>query len=79
MNKLMKQMEALILTLKIVLIISVSVLSYSSVAVPQPAVAYTSWINFNALMAAVAAVGNLRSAVAALGPNQCAFCQLEGH
>ena len=79
MNKLMKQMEALILALKIAFIISVLASSYSSVAVPQPAVAYTLWMNFGALVTAVVAAGNLRSAVVTLGPNQCVFCWLEGH
>ena len=79
MNKLMKQMKALILTLKIVFTVSVSALLYPSVAVPQPAIAYIPQMNFSALMTAAAVVGNLRSAVAALGPNQCAFYWLEGH
>ena len=79
MNKLAKQMETLTLALKIASTVSASAPPYPSVAVPQPAVAYTSQMNFGAPAAAVAAAGNLRSAVAALGPNQCAFCQLEGH
>ena len=78
-DKLIKQMKALTLTLKIAPTASVSASSYPSVAVPQPAVVYTPWMNFGALTAAAAAVGNLRSAVVALGLNQCAFCQLEGH
>ena len=75
----MKQMKTLILILKIVSAVSASVSLYSFVAVPQPAVVYTSQINFDVSAAAVAAVGNLRSAVTALGSNQYAFCQLEGH
>ena len=79
MDKLVKQMEALTLALKIALTASASAPSYPPVAVPQPAIAYTSQTNFSASVAAAAAAGNLRSAVAALGPNQCAFCWLEGH
>ena len=78
-DKLTKQMKALTLTLKITLTVSVSASSYSSVAVPQPAVVYTLWTNFSASAITAAAAGNLRSAAAALGPNQCAFCWLEGH
>ena len=78
-NKLTKQMKALTLTLKIALTVSASASSYPPVTVPQPAIAYTPQMNFSAPATAAAAVGNLRSAVAALGPNQCAFCQLEGH
>ena len=78
-DKLMKQMKVLILALKITLMISASAPSYSSVAVSQSAVAYTSQMNFSALAAAVAAVGNFRSAVTVLGSNQCAFCWLEGY
>ena len=69
MNKLMKQMKVLTLILKIVFTVSVSVLLYFSVAVPQPAVAYISQTNFSALAAAVMAVGNLRFTVAALDSN----------
>ena len=72
-------MEALTLALKIAFTVSALILSYSFVAVPQPAIAYISQTNFSASAAAVVAAGNLRSAVAALGPNQCAFCQLEGY
>ena len=72
-------MEVLTLTLKIALTALASVSLYLSIAVPQPAVVYTSQMNFDAPAAAVAAVGNLRFAVTALGPNQYAFCQLEGH
>ena len=79
MNKLIKQMEALILALKIAPTASAPAPPYLSVTVPQPAIAYTPQTNFGALAAAAAAAGNLRSAAAALGPNQCAFCQLEGH
>ena len=79
MNKLAKQMKILTLTLKIVFTVSTSALLYSFVAVPQPAVVYTPQINFSAPVAAAAAAGNLRFTVAALGPNQCAFCQLEGY
>ena len=79
MNKLTKQMKTLTLILKIASAASASASSYPSVAVHQPAVAYTSQINFSVPAAAAAAVGNLRSAVTALSPNQCAFCQLEGH
>ena len=78
-NKLMKQIKALTLTLKIASAVSASTSLYLFVAVHQPAVVYTSQTNFDALAAAAAAAGNLRSAVAALNPNQCAFCQLEGH
>ena len=79
-DKLIKQMEALTLALKIALTVSASALLYPSVTVPQPAVAYTLQMNFNALVtAAAAAAENLRSAVTALGLNQCAFCWLEGH
>ena len=78
-NKLIKQMKTLILTLKIIFTVSASASLYLSVTVPQPAVVYTSQMNFSVSAAAAAAVRNLRSAVVALGPNQCAFCQLEGH
>ena len=78
-NKLMKQMKVLTLTLKIVSTVSASASLYPSVAMPQPAVAYSSQTNFNALVAAVAAAGNLRSAAVILSLNQCVFCQLEGH
>ena len=78
-NKLIKQMKALILALKITLMISASISSYPSVAVPQPAVVYISQMNFDAPAVAMVAAGNLKSAVTALGPNQCAFCWLEGH
>ena len=79
MNKLVKQIKVLTLTLKITLTVSISASLYSSVAVPQPAVVYTSQMNFSALAAAAAAAENLKSVVAALGSNQCAFCWLEGH
>ena len=79
MDKLTKQMKALTLTLKIALTVSASASSYLSVAVPQPAIAYTSQMNFSAPAAAAAVTGNLRSAVTALSLNQCAFCQLEGY
>ena len=72
-------MKTLTLTLKIAFMISASASPYPFIAVPQPAVAYILQINFNALTAVVVAVGNLKSAVAALGPNQCVFYQLEGH
>ena len=78
-DKLINQMKALTLALKIAPMISASAPSYPPVVVSQPAVVYTSWMNFGALAAAAAAAGNLKSAVIALGPNQCAFCQLEGH
>ena len=78
-NKLMKQMKVLILILKIVLTASALASLYPLVAVPQPAIVYTLQMNFSALTAAVTAVRNLKSAVAALGPNQCAFCWLEGY
>ena len=68
-DKLTKQIETLILALKIAPTASASASSYPSVAVPQPAVAYTPWMNFSAPAAAAAAVGNLRSAAAVLGPN----------
>ena len=74
MDKLAKQMEMLTLTLKIAFIASALASLYPSVAVPQPAVMYTLQTNFNASAAAAAAVRNLRSAVIALNPNQCAFC-----
>ena len=70
----MKQMKTLTLALKIAFMVSASAPLYPSVAVSQPAVAYILWINFDASAAAAAAVGNLRSAVIALGSNQCAFC-----
>ena len=72
-------MEALTLTLKIALTASASASLYSSVAVPQPAVVYILWMNFNVLTAAAATVRNLRSAVTILSSNQCAFCQLEDY
>ena len=78
-DKLAKQIKVLTLALKIALMTSAPAPPYPSVAVPQPAIVYTPQTNFDALVAAAAAVGNLRSAVAALGPNQCAFCWLEGH
>ena len=74
MDKLVKQMEALTLTLKIALTVSASASSYPSVAVSQSAVVYISQTNFSALAAAAAAAENLKSAVAVLGLNQCAFC-----
>ena len=79
MNKLAKQMKTLTLALKIASAVSASASLYPSVAVHQSAVAYTSQMNFGASTAAAVAAGNLRSAVVALGSNQCAFCQLEGH
>ena len=78
-DKLMKQMEVLTLALKIAPSASASASSYLSVAVPQPAVAYTPQTNFDAPAATVVAAGNLRSAVTALGLNQYAFCWLKGH
>ena len=36
-------------------------------------------MDFSTSAAAAAAAGNPKSAAAVLGPNQCAFCQLEGH
>ena len=73
-NKLAKQMEALTLTLKITLSASALAPPYPSVTVPQPAIAYTSQTNFSAPAAAAVTVRNLRSAAAALSPNQYAFC-----
>ena len=78
-NKLIKQMKVLTLILKIALTASASASSYPSVAVYQPAIVYTSWINFSTSTTAAAAVRNLRSTVTALGLNQCAFCQLNSH
>ena len=68
-DKLVKQMEALTLILKIAPTASAPAPPYPPITVPQPAIAYTSQTNFSALAAAAAA----------LGPNQYAFCQLEGH
>ena len=78
-NKLMKQMKTLILTLKITFSASVLASSYSFVAVSQPTVVYILQTNFSVSTAAVTAAGNLKSTVTTLGPNQCAFCWLEGY
>ena len=72
-------MKMLILILKIILTISISILLYSFVAVPQPAIAYISQINLSVLTTAAAVVRNLKSAVTVLNSNQCAFCQLKSH
>ena len=78
-NKLAKQMKVLTLVLKIIPAVSVSASLYPSVAMPQPAIVYTSQTNFNAPAAAAVIVGNLRFTVTVLNSNQCAFCQLKGH
>lgn len=79
-DKLVKQMEALTLTLKIVPAQATpSTLSYAPPPAPLPAPTYTVRPNATAPASTASGVGNLRSAATGLGANQCAFCRLEGH